>query len=176
MSITTRKGDNGKTSLYSGEQVWKDDLRVETYGNIDELGAFLSECIFYIDDKEIKEIIQDVQKKNFHISAELASKSKLYRLPICLEDIEYLNQMITEYESKIELKGFVIRGTTLSSAKLDICCTIARRVERSIVTLMHSEEVSANILIYFNRLSDLLFILARYEEFKQKKLVYLANN
>lgn len=172
MSISTGKGDRGETFLWSGEKVSKANIRIDSYGTIDELNSFLGDAKHYVELDEIKKIIEEVQDDLFKLAGELASLSKEYVKPIKDEDIERITSYVHKYENEVKLKGFVIPGSTIGSAKLDICRTIARRAERLIVKLNNEEPTDSNVLKYINRLSDLLFILARYEEYKQGKLKY----
>ena len=165
MSITTKTGDHGTTSLWSGERVSKDHVRVEAYGSFDELDSFLAEAQHYVNDsnKDILERIQDILPS---IMSELAS-TKSGEMSTNLDAyVTFLSSQIIELEKQVSIKSFVKKGKTLSSAKLDICNAITRRAERRIVSLMTSNDVKINplILIFINRLSDLLFLMARVEE------------
>jgi ATP:cob(I)alamin adenosyltransferase len=172
MSISTKTGDNGETSLWSGERVSKDDIRVESYGTVDELNAFISEASHYVNSKEVRTILKEIQDDLFKVGGELASKGKQYIHPIEESDVERITGYVEYFEKRINLKGFVIPGSTLQSSKLDICRTISRRAERRIVSLDKNESVSPTIKKYINRLSDLLFVMARFEEFLQNKIEY----
>jgi cob(I)alamin adenosyltransferase len=170
MSISTKTGDKGTTGLWSGERTWKDDLRVEAYGTVDELNSFLGEAKHFTEDKEIFEIIENVQDSLFRVAGQLASKSKQFVELISDNDIDKLTEWVHQYEQQVTLTGFVIPGSTLSSAKLDICRTIARRAERKIISLMRKEDIPDELVKYVNRLSDLLFIMARKEEAVEDKI------
>ncbi|HPD65511.1 MAG TPA: cob(I)yrinic acid a,c-diamide adenosyltransferase [Bacteroidia bacterium] len=170
MSISTKSGDKGQTGLWSGERVWKDDLRVEAYGTVDELNSFLGEAKHFTDDNQIFAQIEQIQNDLFRVAGQLASKDKLYVVPMKEEDTERLTEWVHDYEKRIKLSGFVIPGSTLSSAKLDICRTITRRAERIIISLKKNEDIPDHILQYMNRLSDLLFMMARSEEQKENKI------
>lgn len=172
MSISTGGGDKGETSLWSGERVSKDDLRVEAYGTIDELNSHIGEARHYCKSKETKELLLRIQNDLFKVAGQLASKGKLFIEPITETDVQWLTEKVHHYEKIIKLKGFVIPGTTIQSAKLDICRTVARRAERRIVSLCKTEEIANELLKYMNRLSDFLFILARFEEHLEGKLTY----
>ncbi len=174
MTITTKTGDKGQTSLYSGEIVWKDDLRVEAYGSLDELDAFVGETKNHIHDVNIRHLLIDIQKHLSKVMGQLASKEVEYRDPILMNDVNKLTELILDYEFRVDLKGFVIPGSTAQSAKLDICRTITRRAERRIITLSRQEEVPEIILQYVNRLSDFFYILARWIEKKENAIVYLS--
>lgn len=172
MSITTKGGDKGQTSLYSGERVWKDNLRVDAYGSLDELDAIIGECKHHINQAAIKELLTGVQNTLYRVMGQLATKNGSYPYPICEQDAEALTAIIHEYESKLQLSGFVIPGSTIPSAKLDICRTVSRRAERRVIALAHAEEISPELLSYVNRLSDLFFILARNIEAELGMLTY----
>lgn len=172
MSISTKKGDKGETSLWSGERVSKDNIRVESYGTIDELNSHLGEAKHFVKSVKIKKIIIDIQNDLFKVAGSLASKDKTYLNPINNEDVQKLNDLVNELETKMNLKGFVIPGNTLSSAKIDICRTISRRAERRIISLSNNEKIDIELKKYINRLSDVLFLLARYEEFILDKIIY----
>ncbi|AEX84939.1 ATP--cobalamin adenosyltransferase [Marinitoga sp. 1135] len=172
MSISTGGGDKGQTSLWSGERVDKDDARVEAYGTIDELSSFLGEAKHYVKSYKVKDIIHKVQDNLFRVAGELASESKLFVQPITKEDVDEITKLVHYFEDAVQLKGFVIPGTTIQSAKLDICRTIARRAERRIITLSKKNKVNEYLIKYVNRLSDLLFIMARFEEYIEDKIEY----
>ena len=106
---------------------------------------------------------------------QLASKSSPFPKPVTPVEIDKLTALVHDFEQRVDLKGFVIPGSTVPSAKLDVCRVIARRAERRIVTLAKTEEIPAEILQYVNRLSDFFFILARWIEKKENALVYVNN-
>lgn len=173
MSITTKGGDKGQTSLYTGERVWKDDLRVDAYGSLDEPDAFIGEAKHHISSHDLQIILIGVQKNLYRVMGQLATKAGTYPYPLCEKEVDEITGKIRHFEDKLNLKGFVIPGSTIPSAKLDICRTIARRAERRIIALSHSEEVAAEVLGYVNRLSDLFFILARTVEAELGALKYV---
>lgn len=170
MSITTRTGDDGETGLWSGERIPKDDPRVEAYGTIDELSAALGAARHVCMVDSVIYSIDRIQKDLFKVAGELASVMIPFDRPIRPEDGETLGELIAEIESRIPLTGFVIPGMTQGSAALDIARTIARRAERRVITLSRLSDVSVSLLIYLNRLSDYLFMLAREEESAAGKL------
>ncbi len=170
MSISTKGGDKGMTSLWSGERVWKDDTRVDAYGTLDELDAHLGEAKHFVKIDKIKEIIEYIQNELMKVMGELASASKEYVIPLKEENINQLTDWVHEFEEVVQLKGFVIPGNTIQSAKLDICRTIARRAERRIISLQKEAEVDPLVLQFVNRLSDLCFIMARAEEKAEGKI------
>ena len=174
MSISTKGGDHGKTGLWSGERTWKDDPRVEAYGTVDELNSFIGEAKHHVKRQDIIDKLEVIQNDLFRVAGELASKSSSFVETLVDADVGKLTAWVHEYEAGVELSGFVIPGSTLPSAKLDICRTIARRAERRIISLSTQEEISNDLIRYANRLSDLFFIMGRIEEndegkVKQKK-------
>lgn len=170
MSITTRTGDDGETGLWSGERIPKDDPRVEAYGTVDELSAALGAARHVCMVDSVIFAIEKLQKDLFRVGGELASVMIPFDRPISFDDGERLAELTAEIESRIPLKGFVIPGMTQGSAALDIARTIARRAERRAIALSRVGEVSLNLLVYLNRLSDFIFMLAREEENAAGKL------
>lgn len=165
MSVTTKGGDQGETSLWSGERIGKDDLRVECCGTIDELNSFLGDARRAVKTDRAAEYLDAIQRDLFGVAGMLATRGEApYVRPIGEEDVERLTSWVYGMEKEVPLEGFVIPGSTASSAKLDICRTVCRRAERRIVALSRAERVDPRVVRYVNRLSDLLFMAARYEE------------
>ncbi len=172
MSISTKRGDDGTTGLWSGERVRKDDLRVEAYGTIDELNSLLGECLHYVKLTDSLALLEKIQLDLIRACGELATFGDSPRAGIVPEDADALTKAVARYEEDIKLSGFVLPGSTLSSAKLDVARTVCRRAERRIVTLADKVAVGEPLRQYVNRLSDLLFMLARAEEKAEGKLRY----
>ena len=176
MSITTKTGDQGITSLYGGARVPKDDLRVELYGSLDELCSFLGSCKSLIRQKKQKKLLESIQKELFILGSEIAAKAKLLsklKKRINNRHIINLEKEIKAIEKKNILQEccFYLPGENFLSAALDISRTVARRVERQVVTLKRKKLLkNPYILIYLNRLSDLLYLLARAHEKKHRKI------
>lgn len=164
MSITTMTGDAGETSLANGERISKDHVRVETYGTVDELNSFLGLAKHFLPDQE-KELLESIQKDLFRLASELAKGEQFVRL-ISEVDVDRLTNEIHEYEKKVDLSTFALPGETIPSAYLDVCRTIARRAERLTVKLSREADVRPEVIKYLNRVSDLLYIIARYVEGK----------
>lgn len=165
MKIYTKTGDAGQTSLYNGGRIDKCDIRVESYGTIDELSSYIGLCLHYVD-REQQQLLFKIQKNLFYIGAELASldNSKLNRI-ISAIDIEFLENNIDNYMNKIEkLNHFIMPGTSIASANLHIARSICRRAERIIIKLNKEESINECIMKYMNRLSDLLYSLAMNNE------------
>ena len=172
MKTFNKRGDKGETSLLFGRRVSKSDLRCEAYGTIDEAVSALGIARNLVTKDRVKEEILEVQKELFNVNAELATKVEDYEklasrfAPVTDEMVGRLEEIIGELESEIELpKSFIIPGSNPGSGWLDLSRAIVRRAERRVVELEENNEVkNGAILQYLNRLADLLFILARYEE------------
>ncbi|VAX29046.1 ATP:Cob(I)alamin adenosyltransferase [hydrothermal vent metagenome] len=165
MKIYTKTGDKGKTSLFGGERVDKDDLRVECYGTVDELNSTLGLTITEITNTEVKDTLKQIQNDLFNLAGELATPSKKeFVSPINQKQIEFLENQIDNFEEKIPpLKQFILPGGSKGAALLHVARSVCRRSERIVVKLSKNDVISDNIIIYLNRLSDLLFVLARFE-------------
>lgn len=163
--IYTKAGDDGKTALGDGNRVWKDDPRVAAYGDVDELNSALG-ILLTVGSPE-RELLQSIQNDLFDVGADLcvpqsADEKPGERLRIQAEQVERLERAIDRLNEPLEaLKSFVLPGGTGAAAWLHLARTICRRAERSIVTLMKEETINLQVMIYLNRLSDLLFVLAR---------------
>jgi|DewCreStandDraft_2_1066082.scaffolds.fasta_scaffold00316_27 cob(I)alamin adenosyltransferase len=160
--IYTRAGDRGETSLFGGERVPKDHPRVAAYGALDELNSCLGVAMAFLRQRRVAAALREVQADLFQLGAELASPgSDRFRLPA--ERVEALERLIDAYDARLEpLKSFVLPGGAPAAALLHLARTLCRRAEREVVALSRREEVAPHVLAYLNRLSDLLFVLARY--------------
>ncbi|NNU76927.1 cob(I)yrinic acid a,c-diamide adenosyltransferase [Clostridium estertheticum] len=168
MKIYTKTGDKGQTSLLGGSRTSKSDLRVWSYGTCDSVNSTLGFARSFIKDEEIKTIIFKIQKTLFEAGAELASLgTDKFKERIVKEDIDYLETVIDKLDMIIpKLNSFIVPGGTIESGALDVARTKAREAERYIVELCESYDVSANLSKYFNRLSDAIYTIARYEDYK----------
>jgi cob(I)alamin adenosyltransferase len=167
-SITTKTGDEGMTSLYSGERVFKNDPRPDTYGTVDELETLLGIARLYCVKEENREAILYLQRRLFLINSEIAtSPSKRKHLKERVDEafLKDLEKRRDALEEEIELpQGFVVTGGSLASAHLDHARTVARRAERKLINLFRERICdNRNLLVWFNRLSDYLYLLARSE-------------
>jgi cob(I)alamin adenosyltransferase len=163
--IYTKTGDKGDTSLLGGKRVSKADLRIEAYGTVDELNAFLGLGRSMGLPKQVDRMVKSIQDDLFCLGAELASPPS-YRdtKSVFLEkkDITRLEKMIDEIDGTLpELRKFILPGGHPTAAMLHAARTICRRSERLVVRLSREEELRDIPFIYLNRLSDLLFVLAR---------------
>ena len=169
MKIYTKTGDKGETGLFGGERVSKNSFRIEAYGTIDELNAFIGLAVIEVSDKSVKDLLQKIQKWLFSIGADLATpdNEKTKKLNVFRATEEYylyIEKEIDNYEKKLEeLRNFILPGGTKGAALLHICRTITRRAERMVVALNSTVKIGNNIIIFLNRLSDLFFVLARFD-------------
>jgi cob(I)alamin adenosyltransferase len=168
VKIYTKTGDTGNTSLVGGERTEKHDLRVWAYGSIDEANSSIGVSRSYIKDKDLREILLKIQRILFEIGAELASLgTKQYKSRVTEEDITFLENTIDKLdELKPSQNGFIIPGGTVESAHLDVARTDVRRAERYISELKNYYQINENILKYVNRLSDAIYVIARYIDYK----------
>ena len=163
MSVTTKTGDQGQTSLFTGERIAKDDLRVEGYGIVDSLGSTLGMARAFAENKRVKEDILAAQKQLGMLMADFASRNKPPR--ITDEMIAGIEAEIASIEESLPaLKEFIIPGDRKSSAMLDLARTTARTAERHAWTLARRGSVAEVDLRYLNRLSDYIFVLMRLED------------
>lgn len=169
MKIYTKGGDKGETGLFGGQRVQKDSLRIDSYGTIDELNSFIGLAVLEVKEEGIKNLLSRIQNQLFTLGSDLAApdteKNKKYNIPRVSEEFYLkLEEDIDRFESlNDEIRFFILPGGTKGSSLLHICRTICRRAERIVVSLSKTEEINTNIIIYLNRLSDLFFVLARYE-------------
>ena len=169
MKIYTKTGDKGETGLFGGERVSKDSLRISAYGTIDELNSVIGLAITEVGDKSVKENLLKIQNQLFVVGSDLATPEdkKTKKLNIQRTPASYyadIEKMIDEYDEQLEeLRNFILPGGSKGAAMLHVCRTICRRAEREVVALKNSVTIGENIIIFLNRLSDLLFVLSRFE-------------
>jgi cob(I)alamin adenosyltransferase len=173
MSIYTKFGDKGKTSLFAGKVVSKASLRVNTYGTLDELNSYLGVVLAKIKDKKIQKSLIQVQKDLFEIGSYLAlfSKEKDSTFEKHLaEEVLRFEKEIDDLTKKLpKLSNFILPGGSEVGASLHFARTLTRRAERRVVELSDKETVTKEVLIYMNRLSDLLFMYARSINYKKSE-------
>lgn len=168
LKIYTRTGDKGTTSLIGGTKVLKSDLRIEAYGTVDELNSYIGLCRDLISDDACKKILKEIQDRLFTIGSSLAcdpEKEPKLKIPdVKEEDIAVLEKEIDRMNKDLpELKHFILPGGHPTISHIHIARCVCRRAERCCVRL-RSEKNEEGILIikYLNRLSDYVFMLARY--------------
>tara|TARA_Y100000996_G_scaffold411730_1_gene396424 strand:- start:2510 stop:3097 length:588 start_codon:yes stop_codon:yes gene_type:complete len=176
--VYTRKGDSGKTDLIDQKKVLKSDIRIDCYGEVDELNSSIGFCIALISDssefrdKNFILKLKKIQNDLFNLGTVLAVSdiSLLDKFPkINKSNIDFIENEIDYYNKELsDLKSFILPSGSLSGAYFHVCRTICRRVERKCVSLSEIFEIDQNILKYLNRLSDLFFVLSRWIN-KEKK-------
>jgi len=165
--IYTKSGDAGETGLGDGTRVSKDHPRVAAYGSIDELNAVLGLLLLHLEDTPHFDLLRNIQNDLFDAGADLCvpaipNETEGKSLRIQPEQSQRLEAAIDRLNEPMQpLRSFVLPGGTPAAAWSHLARTVCRRAERDVVTLMHKEPVNPQVLIYLNRLSDLLFVLAR---------------
>ncbi len=167
MKIYTKTGDSGMTSLFSGGRVSKSDLRVETYGTVDELNSVLGVARTYQPSAQTDAYLEQVQNQLFHLGADLATPLDAkadWVVRMDAETVAWLETTIDTMTAELpELKNFILPGGTPAAAQIQVARAICRRAERQAVALSADEPIGEHVLTYLNRLSDWLFTLARRE-------------
>lgn len=166
MKIYTKSGDKGTTSLVYGDRVSKTDVRVEAYGTCDEANSFIGLALSHLSKEdqyeEIFKVFHKVQTDLFHVGAELATPSgKEVKWVIKEDDVVFLEKIIDKWDEKLpQLRNFILPGGSQAGATLHVARTIVRRAERKAVKI--GNDVNPFVISYLNRLSDFLFVAARY--------------
>lgn len=169
MKIYTKRGDRGETDLLGGGRVGKDDRRVETYGEVDELNASLGAAAAASPHADLRDFVRSIQATLFSLGAYLASPDEARRERAAIsgvgeDDVEALEKQIDALEGELEpLRRFILPGGSAAAAGFHVARTVCRRAERRAVELDRAEPLSPVALRYLNRLSDLLFVIARVE-------------
>jgi len=169
VKIYTKRGDRGETDLLGGGRVAKDCERVEAYGAVDEVNASLGLCAVESSHDDLREIVRDIQSSLFDLGGYLASPNAERRDKAAIpqpedSDVERLEARIDALEGELEpLERFILPGGTRAAAAFHLARTVCRRAERRAVALHATEPLSEAALRYLNRLSDLLFVMARVE-------------
>ena len=169
MKIYTLTGDKGTTALASGQRVDKDCTRVEAYGSIDELNAqigLLAHHVAQSPGSEQLTLLHSIQNRLFNIGAYLSTEGADSPYGLTTDHIAILERHIDQMEAPF--RGFCLPGGCLVSAQADVCRTIARRAERRIVSLAKTEPIHPIVMQYLNRLSDFLFVFARFNNIHAK--------
>jgi len=175
VKIYTKRGDAGQTDLFGGERVGKDVQRVAAYGDVDELNATVGVAAAAGSDPALEESLRNIQSALFDLGASLATPDPDHRKKagiggVSAADVEALEALIDRLEEALEpLKTFILPGGSSSAAAFHVARTVCRRAERAVVRLAatEGESVEDGALRYLNRLSDLLFVMARHENARQ---------
>jgi cob(I)alamin adenosyltransferase len=164
--IYTRTGDNGETGLVGGERVSKDSPRIWAYGTVDELNSALGVARSFKVDRETDAKLAVIQNDLFDLGAELAGAPGMVRQ----EQIDALEKLMDACNAELgPLKEFILPGGAPAAAQLHVARTICRRAERLCVRLAGKEEIGTLVIPYLNRLSDALFVLARWVNHKARR-------
>jgi len=170
LKIYTRTGDRGDTALFGGGRVPKTHPRVQAYGTVDELNSFLGRAITRVGSGEIRERLSSIQHDLFTLGSHLATpparegRARPHLPPLPRDRVTQMEVWIDEAEGELApLRAFILPGGSEGAAELHVCRTVCRRVERMVVRLGPDEPECEAIIQYLNRLSDLLFTLARLE-------------
>ncbi len=166
--IYTKTGDEGTTALGGGQRVPKESLRVTAYGTVDELNSHLGVALAIGLSERLAAVIPEIQNELFHLGSDLCfleEDKERYALPqIAARHVERLEQLLDELTPTVgRLDNFILPGGSLSAAQLHVARTVCRRAERDVIALSREEAVGPYVIRYLNRLSDALFIMARYE-------------
>lgn len=166
MKIYTKTGDKGETGLFGGQRVSKDTLRIEAYGNIDELNSVIGIVRAMEPPEKLAPMLSRIQNDLFIVGADLATPAA--KTGMHIERVEIAQSIVLErYIDALEdelpaLTTFILPGGTPVASQLHCARTVCRRAERSVVRLSHEEEIGETVIVYVNRLSDFLFVAARY--------------
>jgi cob(I)alamin adenosyltransferase len=167
MKIYTKTGDKGQTSLFGGKRVEKNNLRIEAYGTIDELNSIIGVVLAEGIDEKGEKILTILQNELFILGGELATPDDVEVktvVKISDADIEFIENSIDDLEKDLEpLKYFILPGGNKAASLLHLARTVCRRAERIIISVSKDEKISSKVIIFVNRLSDFLFVLARYQ-------------
>ena len=165
MKIYTKTGDKGTTSLLGGTRVSKGHQRLESYGSVDELNSYIGLLLDHEVNNTRRDLLKTIQDRLFVIGSNLATVpgKELQKVPVLVnDDVEELERAIDQMDQELPpLKYFILPGGHQSVSFCHVARTVCRRVERNVVLLAESEEVAELIIVYLNRLSDYLFVLAR---------------
>lgn len=160
--VYTGRGDKGKTDLHSGERVSKRSKRIESYGAVDELNSLLGLVASNCERK--REQIEDIQNELHVLQAELADMNSDHK--ITEEDVDRLEDELDSYQKDLPpLRNFILAGGSETAARLQLARSVCRRAERRVVAMKEEKYVRSEVLTYINRLSDLLFQMARHENY-----------
>jgi cob(I)alamin adenosyltransferase len=165
VKIYTKAGDKGDTKLFDGTQVRKNDNRVEAYGQVDELNAFIGAAASFLNDVELRETLFGIQRDLFSVGAQLADPNqhgKKQKSRLDPARIAALEESIDRFETELPpLRQFILAGGSPAGSMLHVARTVCRRAERRVTALSENVEIDSRNIEFLNRLSDFLFVLAR---------------
>ncbi len=174
MKIYTKTGDRGDTRLLDGSKVRKHNERVEAYGDVDELNAFIGAAAAFISDPAVAALLTDIQKDLFSIGAQLADpgfkKQTRSKFELPYGRIQAIENAIDGFQAELPpLRQFILAGGGHAGALLHVARTVCRRAERRVVSLSEKVEVNSAVIEFLNRLSDCLFVTARVVNHREGK-------
>jgi len=174
LKIYTKTGDRGDTRLFDGTKVRKDNVRVEAYGDVDELNSFIGAAASFLKDDDLVSMLAEVQKDLFSVGAQLADpgfkNQSRAKFQLSKDRILALENAIDSFETELQpLRQFILAGGGNGGALLHVARTVCRRAERRVVSLSEKVEVHPNVVEYLNRLSDFLFVIARLVNYREGK-------
>ena len=163
MKIYTKTGDGGKTSLFDNTRVWKSNNRIMSYGAVDELNSAVGIALALDIDTDLNKILTKIQNDLFIVGSDLANPDMTnQKIRTAKKMIEYLESSIDKLDDELDdLSSFILPGGSMLSSILHLARTIARRAETHVVALSQEEKITDVSFVYLNRLSDLLFVMAR---------------
>jgi cob(I)alamin adenosyltransferase len=166
--VYTRKGDDGTTGLGGGQRVPKDSLRVRAYGAVDELNSAIGMALAHSLSPRVAEALRAIQNELFHLGSDLCfveEDKARYRVPqIEPRHVEKMESTIDALNAVVgPLENFILPGGSIAASTLHLARTICRRAERDAISLAHEDSLGPFVIPYLNRLSDALFVMARYE-------------
>jgi len=170
--IYTRKGDDGTTALGGRQRVAKDSPRVSAYGTVDELNSFIGVALAHGLAPRLAEVLPAIQNELFHLGSDLCfteADKEEYSIPQIEEPhVARLEQLIDEMTAVVgPLENFILPGGSIGAAHLHVARTVCRRAERDVISLARTEATGPFVIKYLNRLSDALFVMARYENYER---------
>lgn len=166
--VYTRTGDDGSTALGSGQRIQKTHPRIVAYGTVDEVNAHVGAALAVRPASDLVEPLRQIQNDLFHLGASLCVREEdkqRYPMPeVEQQHVQWLEELMDRFSAKLPaLENFVLPGGTPTAAHLHVARTVCRRGERSVLELAEDEPIGAHVVVYLNRLSDALFVLARYD-------------
>ena len=170
--VYTRTGDGGTTALGGGQRVAKDGARIEAYGTVDELNSHLGMAVATGLTEELTRELATIQNQLFHLGSDLCileeDKATMPVPSIEERHVTALERLMDTLSERLEpLENFILPGGSAGAAQLHVARTVCRRAERRLVTLAGEETIGGQTIVYLNRLSDTLFVMARYENYQR---------
>lgn len=174
--VVTKTGDKGHTALIGGQRVSKGSLRVSAYGEVDELNSLLGLASAHLEDRQCISLLEEIQHRLFTLGADLASPEGVEVPRVTEEHVTQLEEIMDGLMDELPpLEEFILPGGGLGGATLHLARTVARRCERTAVLLNEQVEINLQTIVFLNRLSDLLFVMARVANKRENRPETLAS-